>query len=95
MVLNATGIAGGGTTPNANAHVNELTKSIQPQRGKIDFPKLTDLETRLAEMDRTGIDVQVVSPYPGHFVYAAPPECPCNSSFSASTWAAAKSVTWI
>ena len=28
---------------NANAHVNALTKSIQPQRGKIDFPKLTDL----------------------------------------------------
>ena len=25
-------------------------------------------------MDRDGIDVQVISPYPGHFVYAAPPE---------------------
>jgi len=74
MVLKATGIAGGGETPNANAHVNALTKSIQPQRGKIDFPKLTDLETRLADMDRDGIDVQVISPYPGHFVYAAPPE---------------------
>src|SRR5258708_3194893 len=57
MVLKATGIPGGGDTPNANAHVNELTKSIQPQRGKIDFPKLTDLATRLAEMDRTGIAV--------------------------------------
>jgi len=74
MVLKATGVAGGGETPNANAHVNALTKSIQPQRGKIDFPKLTDLPTRLAEMDRTGIDMQVISPYPGHFVYAAPPE---------------------
>jgi aminocarboxymuconate-semialdehyde decarboxylase len=74
MVLKATGIPGGGDTPNANAHVNELTKSIQPQRGKIDFPKLTDLATRIAEMDRTGIDMQVISPYPGHFVYAAPPE---------------------
>jgi aminocarboxymuconate-semialdehyde decarboxylase len=74
MVLKATGIPGGGVTPNANAHVNDLTKSIQPQRGKIDFPKLTDLDTRLADMDRDGIDVQVISPYPGHFVYAAPPE---------------------
>ncbi len=74
MVLKATGIPGGGETPNANAHVNALTKSIQPQRGKIDFPKLTDLDTRLADMDRDGIDVQVISPYPGHFVYAAPPE---------------------
>ena len=74
MVLKATGIPGGGETPNANAHVNALTRSIQPQRGKIDFPKLTDLDTRLADMDRDGIDVQVISPYPGHFVYAAPPE---------------------
>src|SRR6267378_1193490 len=74
MVLKATGIPGGGETPNANAHVNALTKSIQPQRGKIDFPKLTDLNTRLADMDCDGIDVQVISPYPGHFVYAAPPE---------------------
>ena len=38
LVLKATGIPGGGVTPNANAHVNDLTKSIQPQRGKIDFP---------------------------------------------------------
>jgi len=53
MVLKATGIAGGGETPNANAHVNDLTRSIQPQRGKIDFPKLTDLDTRLADMDAT------------------------------------------
>lgn len=44
MVLKATGIPGGGETPNANAHVNALTESIQPQRGKIDFPTLTDLE---------------------------------------------------
>jgi aminocarboxymuconate-semialdehyde decarboxylase len=44
------------------------------ERAKIDFPKLTDLETRIADMDRLGIDVQVVSPYPGHFIYAAPPE---------------------
>ena len=74
MVLKATGIVGGGETPNASAHVNDLTKSIAQQRAKIDFPKLTDLETRLADMDRDGIDIQVISPYPGHFVYAAPPE---------------------
>src|SRR3982074_2376429 len=59
FVLKATGIQGGGHTPNANAHVNDLTKSIQPQRGKIDFPKLTDLETRLPDMARDGIDAQV------------------------------------
>ena len=74
LVLKATGKPGGGDTPNANAHVNDLTRQIGQQRGKIDFPKLTDLDTRLADMDRLGIDVQVISPSPGHFVYAAPPE---------------------
>ena len=74
MVLKATGVAGGGETPNANAHVNALTKSIQPQRGKIDFPKLTDLRRGWPRWTGTGIDMQVISPYPGHFVYAAPPE---------------------
>ena len=80
MVLKATGIPGGGETPNANAHVNDLTKRIAAQRGKIDFPKLTDLDTRLADMDRDGIDIQVISPYPGHFVYAAPPEVARDSA---------------
>jgi aminocarboxymuconate-semialdehyde decarboxylase len=80
MVLKATGLPGGGPDTNASAHVNELTKSILQQRGKIDFPKLTDLETRLADMDSAGIDVQVISPYPGHFVYAAPPEVARDSA---------------
>jgi aminocarboxymuconate-semialdehyde decarboxylase len=74
LVLKATGVPGGGADVNANAHVNDLTKSIGQQRGKIDFPRLTDLDTRLADMDRLGIDIQVVSPSPGHFVYAAPPD---------------------
>ena len=74
MVLKETGFVAGGETSNASAHVNDFTKGIARQRAEIDFPKLTDLETRLADMDRNGIDIQVVSPYPGHFVYAAPPE---------------------
>ena len=80
MVLKATGVPGGGTDVNANAHVNDLTKSIAQQRARIDFPKLTDVETRLTDMDRLGVDVQVVSPYPGHFVYAAPPEVARDSA---------------
>jgi aminocarboxymuconate-semialdehyde decarboxylase len=80
MVLKTTGMPSGGPDTNASAHVNDLTKSIMQQRGKIDFPKLTDLETRLADMDSAGIDVQVISPYPGHFVYAAPPEVARDSA---------------
>lgn len=73
-VLKATGLPGGGTDTNAQQHVNDLTKATLRERAKIDFPKLTDLDTRIADMDRLAIDVQVVSPYPGHFIYAAPPE---------------------
>jgi aminocarboxymuconate-semialdehyde decarboxylase len=80
LVMQATGVAGGGQDTNANAHVNDLTKSIGKQRGTIDFPKLTDVATRLADMDRLGIDIQVVSPSPGHFVYAAPAEVARDSA---------------
>jgi aminocarboxymuconate-semialdehyde decarboxylase len=45
----------------------------QAQRGEL-FPKLTDLSVRLAEMDRTGIDVQVLSPAPTQYCYWADPE---------------------
>src|SRR6187397_1407218 len=72
LVMSATGVVGGGTDINANAHVNELTRGIGRERNQIDFPRLTDVETRLADMDRLGIDIQVISPSPGHFIYAAP-----------------------
>lgn len=80
LVMHETGVAGGGVDINANAHVNELTRSIGRERGRIDFPRLTDLDTRLADMDRLGIDIQVISPSPGHFVYAAPAEVARSSA---------------
>jgi aminocarboxymuconate-semialdehyde decarboxylase len=80
LVMQATGVPGGGVDINANAHVNELTRSIGRERGTIDFPRLTDVATRLADMDRLGIDIQVISPSPGHFIYAAPPEVARDSA---------------
>ena len=80
LVMSATGVVGGGTDINANAHVNELTRGIGRERNQIDFPKLTDVDTRLADMDRLGIDIQVISPSPGHFIYAAPPEVARDSA---------------
>lgn len=80
LVMQATGVPGGGLDTNANAHVNSLTRSIAQERGRIDLPRLTDVETRLADMDRLGIDIQVVSPSPGHFIYAAPPEVARDSA---------------
>lgn len=37
-------------------------------------PRLTGVSERLADMDRLGIDVQVISPSPGQYHYWAPPE---------------------
>jgi aminocarboxymuconate-semialdehyde decarboxylase len=38
------------------------------------FPKLTRIETRLADMDALGIDVQVLSPSPTQYYYWADPD---------------------
>jgi aminocarboxymuconate-semialdehyde decarboxylase len=38
------------------------------------FPKLTQLEQRLADMDAMGVDLQVVSPAPNQYYYWADPE---------------------
>ncbi|MBA2950163.1 amidohydrolase family protein [Streptomyces himalayensis] len=37
-------------------------------------PKLTDVAVRLAAMDAAGVDVQLVSPSPGHYHYWAAPQ---------------------
>ncbi len=38
------------------------------------WPRLTDVDVRLREMDRQGVDVQVVSPSPSHYHYWAEPD---------------------
>ena len=47
--------------------VLNTVQDVEPalERNKIDFPRLTDVDTRLADMDRLGIDIQVISPSPG------------------------------
>jgi aminocarboxymuconate-semialdehyde decarboxylase len=41
---------------------------------KAAFPKLTDLAQRLADMDRMGVDMQLMSPAPNQYYYWADPE---------------------
>lgn len=43
-------------------------------------PKLNGVDVRLNDMDRLGIDIQVMSPNPGQYFYAAPVECTRASS---------------
>lgn len=37
-------------------------------------PKLNGVESRIADMDEMGVDVQAISPSPGQYYYFAPPE---------------------
>ncbi len=41
---------------------------------KAAYPKLTDLAQRLADMDRMGVDMQLVSPAPNQYYYWADPD---------------------
>src|ERR1700687_567920 len=49
----------------SNAATREVNAKQIQERG----PKLTSIETRLADMDRMGIDIQAVSPAPNQVIY--------------------------
>jgi aminocarboxymuconate-semialdehyde decarboxylase len=55
-------------------YANQLTRDINMKQMKERGPKLSDVRTRLADMDRMGIDVQAVSPSPSQFYYYADPD---------------------
>src|SRR6266851_927147 len=48
---------------------NSATREVNARQVQERAPKLTDIETRLKDMDRMGIDVQAVSPAPNQLVY--------------------------
>ncbi len=53
----------------SNAATREVNANQVRERG----PKLTSIETRLADMDRMGIDIQALSPAPNQVVYWSEP----------------------
>jgi aminocarboxymuconate-semialdehyde decarboxylase len=53
---------------------NDLTKRINSDNTRRELPKHTDSALRLADMDRMGIDVQVLSTGPMQFYYWTEPE---------------------
>ena len=61
-------------TPPPAAPVSVLTREVNRRQIEAVGEKLNGVEARLAEMDRLGIDVQVVSPSPGQYYYAADPD---------------------
>ncbi len=52
-------------------YANALTRSINQDQAKIRGPQLSDIEVRLRDMDRMGIDIQAVSPAPIQYYYYA------------------------
>jgi aminocarboxymuconate-semialdehyde decarboxylase len=53
----------------ANQHTREVNARQMQERA----PKLSDIDVRLADMDRMGIDIQAVSPAPFQYYYFAEP----------------------
>src|SRR5258708_32498100 len=53
---------------------NALTREVNVKQIKDRMPKLSDIETRLQDMDRMGIDIQAVSPAPNQTYYWTEPE---------------------
>ena len=48
---------------------NTATREVNAKQVQTRGPKLTSIETRLADMDRMGIDVQAISPAPNQLIY--------------------------
>lgn len=54
-------------------YASAATRQVNQQQMKDRAPKLSDIVTRLADMDRMGIDIQAVSPSPLQYYYYADP----------------------
>ena len=53
---------------------NALTREVNVKQVRDRMPKLSDIETRLGDMDRMGIDIQAVSPAPHQLCYWTEPD---------------------
>lgn len=54
-------------------YATAMTRAVNAQQMKDRAPQLSDIATRLRDMDRMGIDVQAVSPAPAQYYYYADP----------------------
>jgi aminocarboxymuconate-semialdehyde decarboxylase len=55
-------------------YANAMTREVNVKQIRDRMPKLSDIETRLADMDRMGIDIQAISPAPNQTYYWTEPE---------------------
>ncbi len=55
-------------------HANEATREVNRRQNETIRGKITEVATRLADMDRLGIDMQAISPAPSQYYYWAEAE---------------------
>src|SRR5882724_460162 len=53
---------------------NEHTREVNREQGRRTRIQFTDIATRLADMDRMGIDIQAITPSPAQTFYSVPPD---------------------
>src|SRR5215210_6740504 len=53
---------------------NELTRETNREQARRTRIQFTDVPTRLADMDRMGIDIQAITPSPAQTFYSVPPD---------------------
>ena len=53
---------------------NELTREVNREQARRTRVQFTDIPTRLADMDRMGIDIQAITPSPAQTFYSVPPD---------------------
>jgi aminocarboxymuconate-semialdehyde decarboxylase len=57
-----------------NPFINPETLRINAEQEEAIMPLMADVDARLAEMDKMGVDIQAVSPATEHYFYWTPPE---------------------
>jgi aminocarboxymuconate-semialdehyde decarboxylase len=55
-------------------HATDATREVNRKQGETIRDQITSVKTRLAAMDKLGIDMQAISPAPTQYYYWAPPE---------------------
>lgn len=60
--------------PSFTRYSSPPTREVNRQQAKDVADRLTGVETRIADMDRLGIDIQAISPSPGQYHYELEPE---------------------
>lgn len=55
-------------------YANQMTRDVNMKQMKDRAAKLSDIATRLKDMDRMGIDIQAISPSPAQYYYYAEPD---------------------